>query len=294
MARAPQTSETRGGKEGSCCRLGLLPTESQREKSGEREREKEFIPVCEPKAFSKPSPHLSKSCSARKKTKKALRHSGSREATVDFRFWGNRSRRCDYRIKKVNSNNLKNQMDFESSASLLIQGSHLVGIRTLMIEEQFEASDDILSPEVVVDVNSGGILPDAEGMVGINSNVKPGVETLNKFDVLSELLDSNEAKDLDAKNENGMEEGEILESNTEPDFNGSDNGLIQQPEFSRNENKDLPVINPSMGGNQSSEKNSKLFKELRSLGSSNVIPHNRKVGSGRTKKVGGPYPITKQ
>ncbi|PKU61027.1 hypothetical protein MA16_Dca024296 [Dendrobium catenatum] len=162
-----------------------------------------------------------------------------------------------------------------------------------VIEEQFEASDDILTPDVVLNINCLGNLPAVDALVeketkqGINSDVNPDVEILNKFDVLSELIEVNEAEELDSNNEIVVEEGEILESITESDLNVSDKGLVQQPEVSRNENLDMPVINPYVGGNQASEKKSKHFKELRSLGSGNVIPHNRKRMVDLTPTISG-------
>ncbi|KAI0530840.1 hypothetical protein KFK09_000388 [Dendrobium nobile] len=104
-----------------------------------------------------------------------------------------------------------------------------------LIEEHVEANNDILTPNAVVN--------------GINSDVNHVVEILNKFDVLSELIEVNEAEVFDSKNVIGVEEGEILESNTELAFNVSDKGLIQQPEDSRKEDMELSAhlwveINP--------------------------------------------------
>ncbi|PKU83077.1 hypothetical protein MA16_Dca007748 [Dendrobium catenatum] len=171
-------------------------------------------------------------------------------------------------------------------------GSSNLKVMGELLEEQFENNENILNPDAFVNVNSLASVPatdtpvDKEDKHVNNSGVNQGVEILNKFDVLSELTECNEAKTI---NEIGMEEGEIVGSVTEPDFSTPNEGSAQQQNVSRVEDLELPVNIPSLGGIPSTEKKSKLVKERRSLGSGNVIPHNRKVGGRRTKKVGGDY-----
>ncbi|PKU67197.1 hypothetical protein MA16_Dca013621 [Dendrobium catenatum] len=162
---------------------------------------------------------------------------------------------------------------------IVVSNSNKVGE---LASDHREANEILGIPEVKKTDNSGIISTEAEGVIEIIVEVKDSVATPNKFFVLTDLEDlkEKETEAIKVHENEGFEEGEIRESapvtREGPNQHSADSQIIV---------KTCPESTSCEKGIHSNEKKSKLLKELKSLGSGNVIPHNRKGGSEKTKKV---------
>ncbi|PKU66088.1 hypothetical protein MA16_Dca024288 [Dendrobium catenatum] len=109
------------------------------------------------------------------------------------------------------------------------------------------------------------------------------IPSTNKFGILSELNDNN----LNCYEEEihgiGVEEGEITYLEQLITVNSQEQDLkIITEESCKGTSQEIKEVEFS-----SSEKKGKLLKELKSLGSGNIVNYNRKVEVGRSKKGGG-------
>ncbi|KAI0516092.1 hypothetical protein KFK09_008764 [Dendrobium nobile] len=95
----------------------------------------------------------------------------------------------------------------------------------------------------------------------------------------------NPAVEEEASTWIGVEEGEILVPDKELDLSSTVRCDKQKSESFQKTGKELSIPNGSKMGSHSYEKKVKLIKEIKSLGSGNIISHNRKMDGGKTKKI---------
>ncbi|PKU63477.1 hypothetical protein MA16_Dca022128 [Dendrobium catenatum] len=125
----------------------------------------------------------------------------------------------------------------------------------------------------------------------IDNEVNIAVEINNKFCALSDLEEGVREVPVAAIDKGTLEEGEIFESTLEGDVLKVDKSEKHSPLNAREVDIAKNHSDSSLEGNFSLDKKTKLTKELKSLGASNIIAHNRKGESGKVKKNEGPSPI---
>ncbi|PKU64090.1 hypothetical protein MA16_Dca007996 [Dendrobium catenatum] len=125
------------------------------------------------------------------------------------------------------------------------------------------------------------------------TRVDSSLKILNKFDVLAVLEESNPTEAMENQEGCCAEEGEIVE-NSSHNMSKSEAMCDEKSKLIHMMNKEVSKSEKAVVGSLSSGKKVKLIKELKSLGSGNVLDWDRKMEGGKAKKNGGPSPIFKQ
>ncbi|PKU70239.1 hypothetical protein MA16_Dca011085 [Dendrobium catenatum] len=125
----------------------------------------------------------------------------------------------------------------------------------------------------------------------IDKEVNIAVEINNKFVALSDLEEGVREEPVATIDKGTLEEGEIPDSTLEGVVLKVDKYEKHSPPVAREVVIAKSHSDLSLEGNLSLDKKTILTKELKSIGASNIIAHNRKGESGKVNKNGGPSPI---
>ncbi|PKU85839.1 hypothetical protein MA16_Dca012495 [Dendrobium catenatum] len=118
------------------------------------------------------------------------------------------------------------------------------------------------------------------------------VNTINKFGILSDMEDNNlncneeeiHSKEVEEGKITDLEQAVIVSSQTKE----HEQNTISE-DSCKGTSQEMKEVELSSSG-----KKDKLLKELKSLGSCDIVNYNRKMEVGRSKKGGGPSPLIKQ